>query len=90
MAVTKNAFGQPKPTLSSPEHVQSADVANDIIQSTEAITDMWDPFIAKVKRFTDMVDKISHHSVLISDSNVDNIVTLYRLRRASGCPADDT
>ena len=58
-AVTKNAFGQPKPTLSSPEHVQSADVANDTIQSTEAITDMWDPFIAKVKRFTDMVDKIS-------------------------------
>src|ERR1700691_879091 len=31
-----------------------------------------------------------HHSVLISDSNVDNIVTLDRLRHASRCPADDT
>ena len=31
-----------------------------------------------------------HHSVLISDSNVDNNVTLYRLRRASGRPADVT
>jgi hypothetical protein len=29
-------------------------------------------------------------SVRISDSNVDNIVTLYHLRRASGCPADCT
>ena len=32
----------------------------------------------------------AHHSVLISDSNVDNNVTLYRLRRASGRPADVT
>ena len=31
-----------------------------------------------------------HHSVRISDSNVDNIVTLYRLRRASGRLVDDT
>ena len=30
------------------------------------------------------------HSVQISDSDIDNIVTLYRLRRASGRPADDT
>jgi hypothetical protein len=59
MAITKDAFGQPKPTPSSPERVQSTDVANNIIQSTQAITDAWDPFIAKVKRFTDMVDKIS-------------------------------
>ena len=32
----------------------------------------------------------SHHSVRISDGNVDNIVTLYRLRRASGRPLDRT
>ena len=32
----------------------------------------------------------AHHSVRISDSNVDNIVTLYRLKCASGCPADCT
>ena len=30
------------------------------------------------------------HSVQISDSDIDNIVTLYRLRRASGRPADVT
>ena len=30
------------------------------------------------------------HSVQISDGDIDNIVTLYRLRRASGRPADDT
>ena len=29
-------------------------------------------------------------SVQISDSDVDNIVTLYHLRHASGHPADDT
>jgi hypothetical protein len=31
-----------------------------------------------------------HHSVLISDSNVDNIVTLYHLRHASRRLADGT
>ena len=30
------------------------------------------------------------HSVQISDSDINNIVTLYRLRRASGRPADVT
>ena len=30
------------------------------------------------------------HSVQISDSDIDNIVTLYRLRRASRRPADVT
>ena len=30
------------------------------------------------------------HSVQISNSDIDNIVTLYRLRRASGRPADVT
>ena len=30
------------------------------------------------------------HSVQISDSDIDNIVTLYRLRHASGRPADVT
>ena len=33
---------------------------------------------------------IRGHSVQISDGDIDNIVTLYRLRRASGRPADDT
>jgi hypothetical protein len=33
---------------------------------------------------------IPHHSVRISDSNMDNIMTLYRLRRASGRPPDCT
>jgi len=32
----------------------------------------------------------AHHSVRISDSNMDNIMTLYRLRRASGRPPDCT
>ncbi len=32
----------------------------------------------------------AHHSVRIYDSNVDNIETLYRLRRVSGRPADYT
>ena len=35
-------------------------------------------------------DRYPHHSVRISDSNVDNIVTFYRLRHTSGRPADDT
>ena len=30
------------------------------------------------------------HSVKISDSNIDNIVTLYHLRCASGCLVDYT
>jgi hypothetical protein len=29
-----------------------------------------------------------HHSVLIPDNNIDNTMTLYRLRRASGRPLD--
>jgi len=32
--------------------------------------------------------KITHHSVIIYDSNRDNIMTLCRLRRASGRPPD--
>jgi hypothetical protein len=32
----------------------------------------------------------SHHSVQISDSNIDNMKTLYRLRRLSGRPLDYT
>jgi hypothetical protein len=32
----------------------------------------------------------AHHSVLISDSYVDYMMTLYRLRRPSGCPPDYT
>jgi hypothetical protein len=31
-----------------------------------------------------------HHSVQIYEFNTDNTVTLYRLRRPSGCPADYT
>jgi hypothetical protein len=32
----------------------------------------------------------AHHSVLISDSNIDNTMTLCRLRRPSGHPLDYT
>jgi hypothetical protein len=32
----------------------------------------------------------AHHSVPISDSNIDNTMTLCRLRHPSGCPPDYT
>src|SRR6266853_4084810 len=35
-------------------------------------------------------EDVTHHSVIIYDSNTHNIVTLYRLRRASGRPPDGT
>ena len=38
----------------------------------------------------DVIVDLAHHSVRIYDSNVDNIETLYRLRRVSGRPADYT
>ena len=36
------------------------------------------------------LERIPHHSVQISIRYADNIVTLYRLRRPSGRPADYT
>ena len=33
-------------------------------------------------------EKMTHHSVLIYDSNMDNMMTLCRLRRPSGRPPD--
>ena len=51
---------------------------------------VWQPY-ANVPHVSDVGDNaIRGHSVQISDGDIDNIVTLYRLRRASGRPADDT
>jgi hypothetical protein len=42
--------------------------------------------IAATSRSSAIGSTISHHSVLISDSYVDNTMTLYRLRRWNGRP----
>ena len=44
----------------------------------------------KLARMGTATEVSGGHSVQISDSDIDNIVTLYRLRLASGRPADVT
>jgi hypothetical protein len=41
-------------------------------------------------RFVLNTNEEGGHSVQISDGYVDNMMTLYRLRRPSGRPPDDT
>ena len=59
------------------------DQFNDLTQIEEMVC-------AKYRNIVHITCIYPHHSVLISDSNVDNNVTLYRLRHASGRPADVT